>query len=229
MNSRETHDPPGTTISRQCIAESKRSGVRCRKSAMKERTVCLAHGGRTPRGVASPHLKHGRHSKLLHFRAPPTGKSRISDVPSDRVCGAKTRAGTPCKNWGQRGTGRCRMHGGKSFYSIASPSFKHGWYSRYQPWVSLRRQEEERVRRDRWVAARMEEIRAQRAEQEARKQAQRDKERINWAEVGPTIMSAYVGLTDEHEAPSEPDETAESSMEDSLSNQDRDSPLRVAR
>ncbi len=101
------------------------------------------------------------------------------------------------------------MHGGKSLFSIGSPSFKHGWYSRYQPWVNLRRQKEERVRRDRWVAARMEEIRAQRAEREAREQARRDKERIDWAKVGPGIMSAFSGLTDEHEASREPDETAE--------------------
>ena len=29
-------------------------------------------------------------------------------------CGAKTRAGTPCKNPAVRGRRRCRMHGGKS-------------------------------------------------------------------------------------------------------------------
>lgn len=209
MNPHEPHDPPELAIARQCTATSKRSGLRCRKSAMNERTVCLAHGGRTPRGVASPHLKHGRHSKLLHFRAPPTGKSRISDVPSDRICGAKTRAGSPCKNWGQRGSGRCRMHGGKSLYSIASPSFKHGWYSRYQPWVSLRRQEEERERRDRWVAARMKEIRAQRAEIEARAMAWREKNQIDWERVGPEIMGADWVFIDEIDASGEPDDISE--------------------
>ena len=30
------------------------------------------------------------------------------------ACGAKTRAGTPCKNPAVRGKARCRMHGGKS-------------------------------------------------------------------------------------------------------------------
>ncbi len=209
MSSYETHDSPKMVIPRQCTATSKRTGERCRKSAMLGRTVCLAHGGRTPRGVASPHFKHGRHSKQLPFRPPPTGNTRISEVPSDRLCGAKTRAGTPCKNWGIRWNGRCRMHGGRSPGSIGSPSFKHGWYSRYQPWVNLRRQEEERVRRDRWVAARMEEIRSQRAEREARKQARRDKKRIDWVKVGPGIMSAFSGLTDEHKAPREPDDTAE--------------------
>jgi len=32
---------------------------------MRGRTVCLANGGRTPRGVASPHFKTGRHSRSL--------------------------------------------------------------------------------------------------------------------------------------------------------------------
>jgi len=32
---------------------------------MRGRTVCLAHGGRTPRGAASPHFKTGRYSRSL--------------------------------------------------------------------------------------------------------------------------------------------------------------------
>ncbi|MFZ9967873.1 MAG: HGGxSTG domain-containing protein, partial [Steroidobacteraceae bacterium] len=31
----------------QCRARSKRSGEQCRKAAMKGKTVCLAHGGRS--------------------------------------------------------------------------------------------------------------------------------------------------------------------------------------
>ncbi len=60
--------PLGSTdhaITRQCAATSKRSGKQCRKPEMKGRTVCLAHGGRTPRGVASPHFKTGRYSRSL--------------------------------------------------------------------------------------------------------------------------------------------------------------------
>ncbi len=34
--------------------------------------------------------------------------------PAKQVCGARTRAGTPCKNWPIRGRSRCRLHGGKS-------------------------------------------------------------------------------------------------------------------
>ena len=32
---------------------------------MRGRSVCLAHGGRTPRGAASPHFTTGRHSRSL--------------------------------------------------------------------------------------------------------------------------------------------------------------------
>lgn len=61
--------PHGSTdrdeITRQCTATSKRSGKRCRKPAMRGRAVCLAHGGRTPRGVESPHFQHGRYSRSM--------------------------------------------------------------------------------------------------------------------------------------------------------------------
>ncbi len=53
------------TITRQCTARSKRSGQQCRKHAMRGRDVCLAHGGKTPRGAASPHFKTGRYSRSL--------------------------------------------------------------------------------------------------------------------------------------------------------------------
>jgi hypothetical protein len=51
-------------------------------------------------------------------------------------CEAKTRAGTPCRKpagWGTDhvGQGRCRLHGGASLRGRASPSFKHGLYSKY--------------------------------------------------------------------------------------------------
>jgi len=47
-------------------------------------------------------------------------------------CGAKTRARTPCKSIAMA-NGRCRLHGGKSLSGIASPSFKHGRYSKALP------------------------------------------------------------------------------------------------
>lgn len=49
-------------------------------------------------------------------------------------CGAKTRAGHPCKN-GAMPNGRCRMHGGKS---TGAPkrnknAVKHGFFEKYMP------------------------------------------------------------------------------------------------
>lgn len=57
-------------------------------------------------------------------------------------CGAKTRAGTPCKN-GAMENGRCRMHGGKS--TGAPPekmkgkqnAIKHGLFAKYLPKETL--------------------------------------------------------------------------------------------
>ncbi len=65
MDARQPHGSMEAAIPRQCTATSKRSGARCRKPAMQGRTVCRAHGGATPRGVASPHFRHGRWSKDL--------------------------------------------------------------------------------------------------------------------------------------------------------------------
>lgn len=52
----------------QCTAKSKRSGERCLKDAMIGREVCHIHGGKTPKGSASPHFKTGAHSKYLPAR-----------------------------------------------------------------------------------------------------------------------------------------------------------------
>lgn len=49
----------------QCQANSKQSGEQCKRSAVPGRAVCSMHGGKTPVGMASPHFKHGRHSKYL--------------------------------------------------------------------------------------------------------------------------------------------------------------------
>ena len=40
--------------------------------------------------------------------------ARLQELPYDEKCGARTRAGTPCKRWPVRRTGRCPNHGGMS-------------------------------------------------------------------------------------------------------------------
>lgn len=47
----------------KCGAKT-RSGVPCKNWAM-ENGRCRLHGGKTPKGIASPHWKHGRYSKYL--------------------------------------------------------------------------------------------------------------------------------------------------------------------
>ncbi len=65
MDHQQPHGSIDQPITRQCTARSKRSGEQCRKHAMRGRTVCLAHGGKTPRGATSPHFKTGRYSRSL--------------------------------------------------------------------------------------------------------------------------------------------------------------------
>ena len=60
----------------------------------------------------------------------PCNAGNLMKPPKNRVCGARTRAGTPCKNWSMQHRARCRMHGGKSPRGIGSPTFRHGRYSR---------------------------------------------------------------------------------------------------
>jgi hypothetical protein len=48
-----------------------------------------------------------------------------------KLCGAKTRAGTPCKRLARQPQGRCRLHGGCSLRGMAHPNFKDGHRSKY--------------------------------------------------------------------------------------------------
>lgn len=47
-----------------------------------------------------------------------------------RLCGAKTRNGTPCLRAPMM-NGRCSKHGGKSLAGFAHPRYRHGRYSKY--------------------------------------------------------------------------------------------------
>lgn len=52
----------------QCNAKSKRTGEQCRARAVIGSTKCYHHGGKTPKGVASPNYQTGRYSKYLPAR-----------------------------------------------------------------------------------------------------------------------------------------------------------------
>jgi len=79
MDDQQPHGSNDDTITRQCEATSKRSGERCRKHAMRGRNVCMSHGGKTPRGAASPHFKTGRYSRSLPGRLVATYEEALSD------------------------------------------------------------------------------------------------------------------------------------------------------
>lgn len=62
-----------------------------------------------------------------------THRRNVGPMMASRRCGAKTRAGTPCRSPAVAGRKRCRMHGGAKG-SGAPPgnqnAFKHGMYTR---------------------------------------------------------------------------------------------------
>lgn len=50
---------------RQCQADSKRTGERCKARAMSGKDVCYHHGGKSASGIGSATFKHGRYSDAL--------------------------------------------------------------------------------------------------------------------------------------------------------------------
>jgi hypothetical protein len=52
----------------RCTATSKQQHRRCKRRVTPGRTVCHIHGGKTPRGIASPKFKHGKQSLELPAR-----------------------------------------------------------------------------------------------------------------------------------------------------------------
>ena len=59
---------------------------------------------------------------------------RLSNLAKARRCGAKTRAGHPCRQAAVRGRPRCRMHGGAKGsggpLGNRNGNFKHGRFTR---------------------------------------------------------------------------------------------------
>ena len=66
---------------KRCKAKSKRTGQPCRNPARLEREVYRHHGGNTPAGFGSPHLKTGKHSKYLKT----SGRSRQSAAGGEQI------------------------------------------------------------------------------------------------------------------------------------------------
>lgn len=63
----------------QCTAKAKSTGERCTQPAMEGMNVCYWHGGMTPKGIASPHYKHGNRSKYMPERLAARYEEAIAD------------------------------------------------------------------------------------------------------------------------------------------------------
>jgi hypothetical protein len=109
----------------------------------------------------------------------------MNEHDQHNLCGAKTRAGTPCKRAPVRGRNRCNLHGGKTPRGAALPQFKDGQYSNILP-VRLAARYEElirdpeilRVRDDiALVVARVHELLSQLGEEPS------DDDRTIWSEI----------------------------------------------
>lgn len=49
----------------RCTAKAKRTGLQCTQPAITGSTKCRLHGGKTPKGIASPHYRTGKYAKDL--------------------------------------------------------------------------------------------------------------------------------------------------------------------
>lgn len=63
----------------QCTAKSKQSGQQCKRPATPGVDKCHMHGGKSLKGIASPTLKTGRHSKYLPIGLMDTYHEHLSD------------------------------------------------------------------------------------------------------------------------------------------------------
>ncbi len=57
--------PKGYNDKPKCTGHT-RAGKRCKRNQIPPTDKCFVHGGSTPRGIASPHYKHGRNSRYLN-------------------------------------------------------------------------------------------------------------------------------------------------------------------
>lgn len=92
---------------RQCSAKSKRTGVQCRAPAIKGKTKCKTHGGkstgpRTPEGkarIAAAHLVHGRETRSIR-KERSEGLARLAELETlgrvlGMISGPRTRGPKP--------------------------------------------------------------------------------------------------------------------------------------
>jgi hypothetical protein len=71
-----TMQPEGRAV---CGAKLKNGNGHCRRVPNTGRSRCHVHGGATPRGLSSPHFKHGRYSTALPERLAATYEAALRD------------------------------------------------------------------------------------------------------------------------------------------------------
>lgn len=108
-----------------------------------------------------------------------------------RLCGAKNRAGEPCRALAIKGRTRCRLHGGRSPAGIGHPRYVHGFYSRYPlaRFVWLRRAA---VLRSVLIADVLE---STRGEAFGARRVERMREVIDLHQVGGRTLMRWAGVT----------------------------------
>lgn len=98
----------------------------------------------------------GRVMKGGFFARGEDAEAKNQEKPYEsKTCGAKTRSGNPCKKWGMKPSGRCRLHGGKSTgprteegkARIGASHLKHGRYTK----EAIRERRLAREARDWWA------------------------------------------------------------------------------
>jgi hypothetical protein len=119
-------------------------------------------------------------------------RDNLQHVPEDRTCGAKTRSGTPCKNWGRWPSGRCRMHGGNSYGGGASPSLKHGWYSKYFPYTYLRKRAQLELKTERHVRSELAKLDAERQARDKQAAERAEKDRQMWEQMDFSVLQSLM-------------------------------------
>jgi hypothetical protein len=70
---------PGSGFTAQKCGALTRRGTACSQPAMRNGR-CRMHGGKTPRGVESPHFSHGRYSKAIPDRLSARYEEAVADA-----------------------------------------------------------------------------------------------------------------------------------------------------
>ena len=98
----------------------------------------------------------------MTMEAHASGRSSLAKANGAPRCGAKTRTtGQPCKHLARKGSGQCRLHGGRStgpksataLDALKAKTTKHGWFS--QGAIAARKEQRALLRKLKVAVAKM--------------------------------------------------------------------------